>query len=441
MQRPLHQLQKALVLAGAMLLAGGLAWQVSSPQGDSGGSRKSGGQARSVPARPVVDAAAHAPGSPAVEHGLEPAAGVASASGSPVRAAGRFTDPLLGIVRSARPFGHPVLAEGWRPSLRPARPGKVVRVSLVQLDGFKYRMLRVEEEYPAGSVGVGEPENIMVSVADHVLVKRDPAASDEDFGNRMLAEGWKIRRRLPVSGLYLVDLQQLSPEAVPLALERLHAAPGVVLEAQADFLVTGAAAPNDPDFNRAWGLANDGQTNGTPGADIRARQAWDVQRGNREVLVGVIDTGVDYTHPDLADNIWANPGETGGGKETNGIDDDGNGLIDDWRGWDFANDDNDPMDDHFHGTHCAGTIGAVGDNGVGLSGVCWRVSIVPIKLLKPVVNASGRVTGEATVAPLSDALDAIAYSRVIGVAVTSNSWGGADECREHGLPAVVALRD
>ena len=94
-------------------------------------------------------------------------------------------------------------------------------------------------------------------------------------------------------------------------------------------------------------------------------------------MIGVIDTGVDYNHPDLAANIWTNPGEIPG----NGIDDDGNGYVDDVHGWDFVNDDNDPMDDNGHGTHCSGTIGGVGNNGIGVAGVNWNVKIVGIKFL------------------------------------------------------------
>ncbi len=167
--------------------------------------------------------------------------------------------------------------------------------------------------------------------------------------------------------------------------------------------------PNDPQFSGLWGLLNTGQTGGRPDADIDAEMAWDVFTGSENVVVGIIDTGADFNHPDLAANIYTNPGETPG----NGIDDDGNGYIDDVRGWDFANNDNSPMDDNGHGTHTAGTVGAVGDNGIGVVGVNWRVRIMPLKAF----NAGGGATDV-------DLIEAIQYSTMMGVRLTSNSWGG-----------------
>ena len=153
-----------------------------------------------------------------------------------------------------------------------------------------------------------------------------------------------------------------------------------VLYAEPDYYVWTDAIPDDPDFGLLWGMYNTGQTvnddPGTPGADIRATEAWDVWTGASEFRIAVIDTGVKYDHPDLEANIWTNLGEI----PANGVDDDWNGYVDDIHGYDYYNDDGDPDDDLGHGTHVAGTIGAVGDNSLGVVGVNWRCSIVALKI-------------------------------------------------------------
>jgi cell wall-associated protease len=167
------------------------------------------------------------------------------------------------------------------------------------------------------------------------------------------------------------------------------------------------ATPNDLD-TRLWGLHNTGQTGGRNDADIDAPEAWNTITQAPDVVVAVIDTGVDYTHPDLAANIWTNPGEIAG----NGVDDDGNGYIDDVHGYDFANRDGDPMDDNSHGTHVAGTIGAVGNNSRGVVGVAWRTKIMALKF----IGADGYGL-------TSDAINAILYAADMGAKVSNNSWG------------------
>jgi subtilisin family serine protease len=142
------------------------------------------------------------------------------------------------------------------------------------------------------------------------------------------------------------------------------------------------ATPNDTNFSSLWGMHNTGQTGGTADADIDAPEAWNVSTGSTNVIVAVIDTGFDYTHPDLAANAWINPGEIPG----NNRDDDGNGYIDDVYGIDTAGTsgttpDVDPMDGYGHGTHCAGTIGAVGNNSLGVAGVNWNVRIMGLKFM------------------------------------------------------------
>lgn len=177
-----------------------------------------------------------------------------------------------------------------------------------------------------------------------------------------------------------------------------------------NYIVSIDANPNDADYSLLWGLNNTGQTGGLADADIDAPEAWDYLFDSwPEVVVAVIDTGVDYNHPDLAANMWTNPGEIPG----DGIDNDGNGYIDDYRGWDFYNDDNDPYDDHYHGTHCAGTIAAVGYNGIGVIGANYKAKIMPLKFL-----------GSSGSGSTSDAIEAILYAAANGAKVMSNSWGG-----------------
>ena len=177
-------------------------------------------------------------------------------------------------------------------------------------------------------------------------------------------------------------------------------------------------SPNDPSFHLQWGLDNFGQAvkgfPGTADADIDAEEAWGTATGSGGIVVGILDTGLDLTHPDLAGNVWVNAGENCAGCRTDGVDNDGNGYVDDWRGWDFVNNDNNPNDDHGHGSHVAGIIGAVGNNGVGVAGVNWDVQLMPLKFLS--------ATGSGTTA---DAIEALLYATANGADLTNNSWAGA----------------
>lgn len=183
-----------------------------------------------------------------------------------------------------------------------------------------------------------------------------------------------------------------------------------VAYAEPNYIYTINAEPNDPMFGDLWGIANIGQKNGKAGVDISATQAWDITTGSRDIIVGVIDTGVDYTHPDLMNNMWKNEAEANG---VEGVDDDNNGYVDDIYGYDFANTDADPIDDHNHGTHVAGTIGAEGNDGTGVVGVNWKVRIMALKFLT--ASGSGSLAG---------ALKAIDYATENGAHLTNNSWGG-----------------
>jgi subtilisin family serine protease len=188
-----------------------------------------------------------------------------------------------------------------------------------------------------------------------------------------------IREFHAVSGLMLVEV----PDGrVDEAIEAYRRNPAV-LYAEPDCMVCADTIPNDPDFGLLWGLHNTGQTvnddPGTPGADIRAVGAWDYWTGDPDFRIAVIDTGVDYTHPDLAANIWTNQAELNGEP---GVDDDGNGYVDDIHGYDFYDNDGDPMDEYGHGTHVSGTIGGVANNSEGVAGVNWDCKIVALRFLK-----------------------------------------------------------
>lgn len=182
-----------------------------------------------------------------------------------------------------------------------------------------------------------------------------------------------------------------------------------------------ATPPNDPYFldGSLWGLDNTTITT----ADISAPEAWDITTGitgTNGIIVAVIDSGVDYLHDDLAANMWVNPGEIAG----DGIDNDGNGYIDDVHGYDFVDYDSDPTDTDGHGTHVAGTIGAVGNNGIGVVGVNWNCRIMACRFL------DGSGSGYT-----SDAILAINYAVANGAKVLNNSWGGGSY--SHALYAAI----
>ncbi len=240
-----------------------------------------------------------------------------------------------------------------------------------------------------------------------------------------------LNRNASVPGLIILQLDR--PVDGADAADKLAAlikqlgATGWFRYVEPDWIVKALATPSDTAFadGTLWGLRNTGQAGGTPGADIDAMDAWDITTGAASVVVGVIDSGIRYTHQDLAANMWVNPGEISG----NGIDDDANGYIDDVHGINAITGTGNPMDDNNHGTHCAGTIGAVANGGGPHVGVAWNVRLMGLKFLSS--SGSGST---------SDAIECVNYAVARGVKILSNSWGGGGYSQAM-FDSIVAARN
>jgi len=225
--------------------------------------------------------------------------------------------------------------------------------------------------------------------------------------------------KVPALGrIYVLQIELEERQSLEEVVAELNEDPDVEY-AELNYVVSTVSSPNDPLYPEQWSLNNTGQMYpesgkynhppGTPDADIDAPEAWDGVVGASDVIVAVIDTGVDYTHKDLDDNMWINGDEIAG----NGVDDDENGYVDDVYGYDFFNEDGDPQDDNGHGTHCAGIIAAEADNGLAIAGVCRNAKIMGLKFLDS--GGSGVTTNAA---------EAVYYAVANGADVISNSWGG-----------------
>ena len=241
-------------------------------------------------------------------------------------------------------------------------------------------------------------------VPGELLVKFRENATTQSTASIHSQQGVAVLSRIDRIG---VEHVRLAPGGnMATALQAYRDNPDVEY-AEPNYIMTLDATPNDPSYGQLWGLHNIGQGGGSSDADIDAPEAWDRTTGT-DVLVAIIDSGVDWTHPDLDDNIWTNTAEV-----VNGLDDDGNGYVDDVMGWDFINRDNNPMDDNHHGTHVAGTIAAEGGNGIGVVGVNWTARILPLK--------AGTSTGSL---PATATIDAVLYAVQMGARVINASYGG-----------------
>ena len=259
--------------------------------------------------------------------------------------------------------------------------------------------------------------------AREVLVKCRPSQK-EALLESLESNGWTLLRELSGG---LLHLRIPEGRSLPEVLESLETRPEVEY-VEPNRRIRPLNRPNDPHFNLQWGLHNTGQevngAAGTEDADVDAPEAWEFRTGSVDVVVAVIDTGVDYLHPDLKDNIWRNPGEI----EGNGLDDDGNGYVDDVLGWDFVDEDPHPMDAYNHGTWVAGTVGASGNNALGVAGLNWISRVMVLRIMDELGS------GDSV-----DAVRAIAYANQMGADVITLSW--EDDGFSQSLKDAIAASD
>ena len=241
-------------------------------------------------------------------------------------------------------------------------------------------------------------------VPDEVLIKFDSSGNRARTTEAVKKSGGRVEQTFNDLGWQLVRVP--SGMSVDEAIAHYRKMDGVVA-VQPNYYYQLLATPNDAEYSTLYGMTK-----------ISAPQAWDLSTGSPNVVVANIDTGIRYTHADLAANMWTNPGETNG----NGIDDDNNGFIDDYYGWDFRYNDADPADQNGHGTHTSGTIGAVGNNMIGVVGVNWNVKLMAIKIYSPTGTDT---TSAMLIAAYQYVL--LMKNRGVNIRVTNNSYGGCNE--------------
>lgn len=241
--------------------------------------------------------------------------------------------------------------------------------------------------------------------ASKVIVRTKAGVKSETLEGTVSRLGMSRVREL-APGLYSVALNEEKLQGVPEAIHSLERLSDLVEAVEADGVGFGAGNPDDLLFPSQWGNHNTGQSSGSIDADVDAPEFWALAGHAPGIVIAVLDSGLNFTHPDLAGIGWTNPDEIGG----DGIDNDGNGRIDDVTGWDFVNSDNNPTDDHAHGTHVSGIIAAVRGNGAGIAGMLSGAKILPCKIL----NASNSGL-------TSDLIAATSYARLEGVPVMNLS--------------------
>ncbi len=327
------------------------------------------------------------------------------------------------------------------------------RTLLYHAQNLDMPVIEIKEVFP-GTDPLAAPISQNIRVADRIVVRVEPDTSVHQLNTLAASLGGHLGPRIATIGIYTVQLD--GHYSVDEAIEKINAGPhDFIKDAGPDNVISVLNTPNDPDYPQQWDMNNSSDT------DINAPQAWNFGTGKRTILAAVTDTGIDYKHSDLYLNVAINQGEIpaalraslvdvdGDGRITfvdlnapanaafvtdrngngyidagdlladsrwiNGKDNDGNGYVNDLVGWNFSANTNDPKDDEGHGTHVSGTIAAIGNNGVGVAGINWNASVLPLKFL----DSTGSGSDIAAAMAISYAA---AYG---GVKVINASWGGA----------------
>ena len=285
----------------------------------------------------------------------------------------------------------------------------------------RVRIIPAEEKRRDSGNIDGVPHEPLQFHGPEVMVKFKSGVSEEEIERITQGLHDQVEDEIEsVPGLDAIDdLDDVDAETVASEYRKLPEVEyaEAVFEIEADDFAPSPVTPSDPQFSAQWALLNDGSRGGTKGADISATYAWTVTTGSDKVVVAVLDSGVDYTHTDLASNIWIRP------NNIPAYEDRELGTIQDFHGFNAVDDSADPMDDNGHGTHCAGIIGAEGGNDIGIAGVNWKVQIMPLKFM----NKSGYGTTKAAIEAINYVIDR--KKAGVNVRVISASWGSTQKSR------------
>ncbi|UCD15028.1 MAG: S8 family serine peptidase, partial [Candidatus Omnitrophota bacterium] len=259
-------------------------------------------------------------------------------------------------------------------------------------------------------LGINQQDNSIINKKRQL---KQQIKSQEELITRLAARQKRSIKKADFSNLENIYLLKTDKETDILMMAEEYSKSPYVEYAEPNYIVKAQMVPNDPYYHSkgSWGQSYDDLWGLKK---IETEKAWDKTAGNENIIIAIVDTGIDYNHEDLTVNMWRNGGEI----LDNGIDDDNNGYIDDYYGYDFQNSDGDPRDDYGHGTHCAGIAAARGNNSIGIIGVCPNARVMAVKFMNK--NGSGSLT---------NAVNALVYAADNGADILSNSWGAKGTSR------------